>query len=273
MSSAFLRLLAAFVGIVGLGGSAEARELKVCGDPNNLPFSNEKGEGFENKIAQLIATELSADLNYYWWAQRRGFVRNTLNAGECDLVTGTVLGLEMLRGTIPYYRSSYMFVTRQNAPPVVSLDDSSLRQRKIGIQLVGGDNPPPASALARRGLAGNLRGFPVYGDDRDNDPGEKIMGAVAAGDVDVAIVWGPVAGYYATREKVPLALNPVQPAIDGPRLPMVFDVTMGVRKGDDTLRDEINAAITKLRPEIDTILADYGVPRLDGHQQFSQAVP
>ena len=229
-----------------------------------MPFSNAKGDGFENKIAELMARELGAELKYFWWAQRRGFLRNTLNAGECDLVTGSVLGMEMLRSTIPYYRSSYMFVTPQaEAHSIASLNDEALRQARIGIQLIGSDNPPPANALASRGLVGNLRGYPVYGDDRDPDPGSGIMAAVAQGDIDVAIAWGPLAGYYATREKVPLKLTPVEPQVDGPRLPMVFDVTMGVRKGDDVLRDDINRAISRLRPDIDRILAAYGVPRLD----------
>ena len=272
MSSACHRLALAVILSLCLAGTAAARDLKVCADPNNLPFSNAKGEGFENRIAELIARELGAQLQYFWWAQRRGFLRNTLNAGECDLVTGSVLGMEMLRSTIPYYRSSYMFVTRADAIPIASLEDTALRHARIGIQLIGSDNPPPALALASRGLVGNLRGFPVYGDDRDPDPGAGIMAAVASGDIDVAIAWGPLAGYYAKREKVPLSLTPVEPQVVGPRLPMVFDVTMGVRKGDDVLRDDVNRAISRLRPDIDRILASYGVPRLDRMGQDAEPV-
>src|ERR1044072_1446433 len=132
------------------------------------------GEVSENNIAELIANELDVELHYFWWAQRRGFLRNTLNAGACDLVMGSVLGVEMLRSTIPYYRSSYVFVTRADGLSIASLDDAALRQARIGIQLIGSDNPPPAAALAERGLVGNLRGFPVYGDDRDPDPGAGI---------------------------------------------------------------------------------------------------
>ena len=264
MSSACRRLALALSVLLGLVGTAAARDLKVCADPNNLPFSNENGEGFENKIVELIARELGAELHYFWWAQRRGFLRNTLNAGACDLVTGSVLGMEMLRSTIPYYRSSYVFVTRADGLSIASLDDAALRQARIGIQLVGSDNLPPAAALADRGLVGNVHGYPVYGDDRDPDPGSGIVAAVAAGDIDVAIAWGPLAGYYATREQVPLKVTPVEPQVAGPRLPMVFDVSMGVRKGDDVLRDDVNRAISRLRPEIDRILATYGVPRLDG---------
>ena len=244
---------------------ADARELRVCADPNNLPFSNERGEGFENKIAKLIADELGATLSYTWWAQRRGFIRNTLNAGSCDLVTSTTNGIEMLRTTLPYYRSGYAFVTRQDGPKVSSLDDPILHNLRIGIQLVGEDgaNPPPAEALARRGIVDNVRGYLVYGDYRERNPAAAIMDAVAKGEIDVAIVWGPVAGYFAGRESVPLKVALVTPQNDGPRVPMVFDINMGVRRDDPTLRDEINAALSKLRPKIDAVLANYGVPRAD----------
>jgi mxaJ protein len=244
---------------------ADARELRVCADPNNLPFSNERGEGFENKIAELIADELGATLSYTWWAQRRGFIRNTLNAGSCDLVTGTTNGIEMLRTTLPYYRSGYAFVTRQDGPQVSSLDDPILHNLRIGIQLVGEDgaNPPPAEALARRGIVDNVRGYLVYGDYRERNPAAAIMDAAAKGEIDVAIVWGPAAGYFAGRESVPLKVALVTPQNDGPRLPMVFDIDMGVRRDDLSLRDEINAALSKLRPKIDAVLASYGVPRAD----------
>jgi mxaJ protein len=247
------------------GADAQARELRVCADPNNLPFSNARGEGFENKIAELIADELGAHLSYTWWAQRRGFLRNTLNADLCDLVTGTTNGIEMLRTTRPYYRSGYAFVTRADGPEIASLDDPILRQLKIGIQLVGdnGANPPPAEALARRGIVANLRGYPVYGDYRDAAPAAAIIRAVANGDIDVAIVWGPVAGYFASREPVALRVKLVTPQSDGPRLYMVFDVNMGVRRTDTGLLEEVNGALAKLKPRIDAILADYGVPRAD----------
>jgi mxaJ protein len=244
---------------------ADARELRVCADPNNLPFSNERGEGFENKIAELIADELGVTLSYTWWAQRRGFIRNTLNTGSCDLVTGTTNGIEMLRTTLPYYRSGYAFVTRQDGPKVSSLDDPILHNLRIGIQLIGEDgaNPPPSEALARRGIVDNVRGYLVYGDYRERNPAAAIMDAVAKGEIDVAIVWGPVAGYFAGRESVPLKVALVTPQNDDPRVPMVFDINMGVRRDDPTLRDEINAALSKLRPKIDAVLANYGVPRAD----------
>jgi len=257
-------MLVALVGVLS-STFVDASELRVCADPNNLPFSNERGEGFENKIAELIAQELDAKISYTWWAERRGFIRNTLNAGACDLVPGTANGIQTLRTTRPYYRSGFAFVTRADGPQIFSLDDPALRQMKIGIQLIGedGSNPPPAEALARRGLIDNVRGYSVYGDYRDDAPASAIVDAVAKGDIDAAIVWGPVAGYFASREPVPLRVTLVTPQNDGPRLPMVFDIDMGVRRDDPQLRDEINGALARLQPRIDAVLASYNVPRAD----------
>lgn len=244
---------------------ADARELRICADPNNMPFSNAARQGFENKIAELVATELGATVSYTWWAQRRGFVRNTLKAGLCDLVPGAPANLEMLRTTAPYYRSSYVFVTRKDAPEITSFNDPRLRDLHIGVQLIGDDgaNSPPVQALGRRGIVGHLIGFPVYGDYSAPNPPARIIEAVANGDIDMAVVWGPLAGYFASRQKVALRITPVSPRVDGPQLPMIFDISMGVRRGDDTLRSEVNAALTRRRAEIDAILATYQVPRLD----------
>jgi mxaJ protein len=267
MSSARAIFVVDVVLLVALISATEAHEgeLRVCADPNNLPFSNERGEGFENKIAELIADQLNATLSYTWWAQRRGFVRNTLNANACDLVTGTTNGMQMLRTTVPYYRSGYAFVTRADGPQVSSLDDPILHRLRIGIQLVGEDgaNPPPAESLARRGIVDNVKGYLVYGDYRDSTPSAAIMAALAKGEIDVAIVWGPLAGYFASRESVPLKVKLVTPENEGPRLYMVFDITMGVRKDDERLLEEVNGVLAQMKPEIDSILASYGVPRAD----------
>jgi mxaJ protein len=244
----------------------QARELRVCADPNNLPFSNERGEGFENRIAEILADELDAELRYTWWAQRRGFVRNTIGAGICDLVPGIVTGFEMLRTTRPYYRSSYVFVTRADRSlEIASLDDPVLRTLLVGIPLVGDDNsnPPPAHALAQRGIIDNVRGYSVYGDYSRPNPTAAIIKAVAASEIDVAIAWGPLAGYFAEHGGVPLKVSPVRPELDGTLLPMVFDISMGVRLDDVALGDAIDAALSNRRAEIDRILADYSVPRLD----------
>ncbi|MBZ9936992.1 substrate-binding domain-containing protein [Mesorhizobium sp. BR1-1-16] len=252
--------------MAGAHGAADGRELRFCGDPNDLPFSNEKQQGFENRIARIVADELKASVTYRWWAQRRGFLRNTLNAGTCDLVMGIASNLEMLRTTRPYYRSGYVFVTRAaDHLDIASLDDPRLRWLKVGVQLVGDDgaNTPPAHALARRGIVGNLRGYPIYGNFADPEPGRRIVDAVANGEVNVALVWGPTAGYFARSSAVPLALAKVAPEIDGPMLPMVFDISMGVRKDDATLRREVDDALRRRRSDIDAVLAAYGVPRFE----------
>jgi mxaJ protein len=248
-----------------LPATASARELRVCADPNNLPFSNAAGQGFENRIAQIIADDLGAKLTYTWWAQRRGFVRNTLKAGLCDLVPGTPANLEMLRTTTPYYRSSYVFLTRQDGPDVTSFNDPRLRGLRIGVQLIGDDgaNSPPVRALGRRGIVGHLIGYPVYGDYAAPNPPARIVEAVANGEIDLAVVWGPLAGYFAQKQKVPLRITPVTPRIDGPQLPLMYDISMGVRREDDALRSDVNSALARHKSEIDAILAQYGVPRLD----------
>ena len=259
-----LTLLALAVGCAREPGKP-ARQLRVCSDPNNLPFSNRRLEGFENRIAELVAKDLGAELRYTWWPQRRGFVRNTLNAGECDLVPGIASQMEMLATTRPYYRSTYVFVTRADEPLVASLDDPRLRTARVGVQLVGDDgaNTPPGHALARRGIVENVRGYPLYGDYAQPNPPARIVEAVARGEVDVAVVWGPLAGYFAPRASGPLQLAPVRPWLDGPQWPMVFDVSMGVRRADRDLKREVEAALARRAADIRAILAEYGVPLVD----------
>ncbi|MEA2760190.1 MAG: mxaJ protein [Methylobacteriaceae bacterium] len=263
MSSAFHKL--AFVALAVCSTAAGARELRVCADPNNRPFSAEDGSGMENKIVAVIGEELGADVTYTWFAQRRGFLRNTLNAGKCDLVPGIPAKMEMLRTTLPYYRSGYVFVRKEGTPKIESLDDPALKTLRIGVQLIGNDatNTPPVHALAHRGITGNVRGFMVYGDYESPDPASAIVEAVASGDVDVAIVWGPPAGYFSERQNVKLAIEPVPPsAVEGDP-PMRFDIAMGVRKSDKELAAEIDRALIGRRADIDAILAAYHVPRFD----------
>jgi mxaJ protein len=248
--------------------------LRVCADPNNLPFSNEQQQGFENKIAELLARDLHERLEYTWWAQRRGFFRNTLKSGTCDLVIGVPAGFEMALTTSPYYRSTYVFLTRKDRNlNVQSLDDSRLRDLKVGVQMVGDDfsNSPPAHALTSRGIITNVKGFTLYGDYAQPNPPARIIEAVARGDVDVAIVWGPLAGYFAKQSRIPLAIDPVSPQVDQTYLPFVYDIAMGVRHGDNDLRDQVEQVIEKRRDEIDRILADYGVPRVDVVQDKTAA--
>lgn len=270
-------LLSGAIAVIFLltAGSVGARELRVCADPNNLPFSNNRGEGFENKLAELIAQDLHAELTYVWQAQRRGFLRETLNAGRCDLVPGIISGMEMLRTTAPYYRSTYVFLTRAGEAQVTSLDDSALRTLRVGVQLIGddGSNTPPAHALSRRGIIGNVRGYMIYGDYAEPNPSARIIEAVAKGEIDIAIVWGPLAGYFAPRQNVPLTIIPVSPVTDGPRLPMVFDIALGVRREDGATRDELNSVLNRHRPEVDALLASYGVPRLETGVQRARRQP
>ena len=264
MCSSFPKWVA-LAGVILFAGGVQARELRVCADPNNMPLSNEAGEGFENKIVELIAQDLGAEVRYTWWAQRRGFLRNTLKADACDLVPGLPANLEGVRTTAPYYRSSYVFVTRSDGPDVSSFNDPVLRQAKVGVHLIGddGSNTPPAHALARRGIIENVRGYMIYGDYSQPNPPARILHDLAEGEIDIAVVWGALAGYFAQHEKVPLNVTPVRPAFDGPQLPMVFDISMAVRKEDEALRQEIDAVLFRRRADIDAILAAYAVPRLD----------
>lgn len=239
--------------------------LRVCSDPNNLPFSNMRLEGFENKLAELLADDLQADLQYTWWAQRRGFLRNTLNSGRCDVVMGYPASADMVATTKPYYRSSYVFVTRASRRlRIASFNDPVLRRLRIGVQLIGDDgaNSPPAHSLSRRGLVTNIVGYSVYGDYRTNSPPSAIVAAVARGDVDVAAVWGPLAGYFAALQSEPLDLAPVQPAVDA-QLPQVFDISMATRRGDQARLDQLEGFIARRRAVIDRVLADYRIPRVD----------
>jgi mxaJ protein len=237
--------------------------LRVCADPNNLPFSNDRLEGFENALAALLGRELALPVRYTWWAQRRGFVRNTLGAGRCDVIMGVPAALELVRTTRPYYRSSYVFASRAERHLTVrSLDDPALARLQIGIPLVGDDgaNPPPAHALGRRGIVDNVVGFPVYGDYRDDSPALGVMEALLAGQIDLAIVWGPLAGYVARRQRVPLRIA-ATPARDGD-LPFTFNIAMGVRKDDAALASRLDEVLLRRRGQIVRILEDYGVPRV-----------
>ena len=246
--------------------AASDRQLRVCADPNNLPFSNHEQEGFENRIAELIAHELDAQVSYTWWSQRRGFVRNTLNAKSCDIIIGVPASFELALTTRPYYRSTYVFVTRTDRNlDIKSLDDARLKKLRVGVQMVGDDyaNTPPAQALANRGIINNIVGFSVYGDYSKPNPPARIIDAVANGDIDVAVAWGPLAGYFAARQQVPLVLHAVTPQIDPPFLPMVFDISMAVRRPDSVFHRKLNEVLVRRKPAIDSILTGYGVPRVD----------
>jgi mxaJ protein len=240
------------------------RVLRVAADPNNLPFSNERGEGFENKLVELIAREMGATIEYTWWAQRRGFFRNNFKEGNCDLVAGVPARFDPLLTSTPYYRSTYVLVSRADRGLAIrSLDDPALRELTIGVQMVGDDfaNTPPAHALAHRGIVANVRGFTLYGDYREPSPPSRIITAVVTGEVDVAIVWGPLAGYFAKSADVPLTLTPLPDKDAVSDLAFAFSISVGVRRSDKMLRDEVNAILVRKRTEIDALLLAYGVPR------------
>jgi mxaJ protein len=244
---------------------ADPSVLRVCADPNNLPFSNERQQGFENAIAGIAAAELGKRVEYYWQPQRRGFFRTTLNAGWCDVVIGVPARFGMAATTRPYYRSTYVFIDRRDrGPRIRSLDDPHLRQARIGVEMTGEDyeNPPALQALASRHLIDNLRGYLVYGDYSQPDPPRRIVDAVAAGEVDTAIAWGPLAGYFARQSRVPLDIGPVQPQRDGPALSFAFDIAMGVRRQDRRLREALDRVIEKRAADIRAVLVQYGVPLL-----------
>jgi mxaJ protein len=259
-------LLMAALALRAPSASAEPRAtLKVCADPNNLPYSNERREGFENALAVLIARELHAELHYMWWPARRGFVRNTLAAHRCDVIMGVPAGYELVRTTRPYYRSSYVFVTRNREQlKIASWDDALLRRLRLGVHVVGDDysGVPPAQLLARRGIVDNVRGYSIYGVYSEPEPVRSLIDAVAKREVDVAIAWGPLAAYYAHRAQPALAVSAV-PASDDPRaLPMRFDIALGVRPDDAALQATLDAIVARRGSEMRAILRRYFVPLL-----------
>jgi mxaJ protein len=263
------RIAALVAGALLLGSCnlVQPRTLTACADPNNLPFSNKAGQGFENKLAQMIAADLHARLEYVWWAQRRGYVRNTLSERKCDFWPGIGSNVETVATSRPYYRSTYMFVTRSgDRLDGLTLDDPRLRTVRIGVQLVGDDatNTPPAHALARRGIVGNVRGFMLYGDYAKPDPPAEIVRAVERGDIDVALAWGPLAGYFAARSPVPLRLEPVTPWLADTQWPMQFDISVGVQKDDQALLKQVDQVLAKRSADIRTLLTRYHVPVVEG---------
>jgi mxaJ protein len=237
--------------------------LRVCADPDNLPLSNDKGEGFENKIAELIAAEWKSELQYAWWPVRRGFFSRGLNGRYCDIAIQAPRGLDMAAVTEPYYRSGYFFVSRKDRGlgDLTSLADPRLKRLTIGIHLLNSDaeNTPPAMALSRHGVVGNLKGFSTFY-SADNRP-EAIIDAVVNKNVDLAIVWGPSAGYFVKRSQVPLVLVPLAEQDSLSQYPFRFNIAMGVRRRDRELRDSLNALLARRAPEIRAILERYAVPR------------
>lgn len=264
-------LVLAGLGLLGVAFPARAQrpapldpeKIRVCADPDNMPSSNDKLEGYENKLATLISQELKAKLEYVWYPTRRGYFR-ILNGMYCDLAMEAPAGLDMAGATKPYFRSGYVFVTRKGSAldDISSLADPRLKKLKIGVNVYTSDaeNSPPAMALSRYGVVGNLVGYSTFFDDR-NRP-EDIINAVIKKDVDLAIAWGPLAGYYAKSSPVPLVLTPL-PAKDSlSDFPFQYNIGIAVRRRDKEFKDSLEAVLTRRQPEVQAILKEYAVPLL-----------
>ncbi|HJP97271.1 MAG TPA: quinoprotein dehydrogenase-associated putative ABC transporter substrate-binding protein [Rhodanobacteraceae bacterium] len=240
--------------------------LRVCADPNDLPFSNKSEQGFENKLAEMVGHSLGKQVQFVWEMQGNGFLRSVYDR-KCDVVMGlpTADHAYGMLTTEPYYRSAYALVYRANAPyQLKSLDDPRLRTLQIGVHSMSGDNVylPPGTFLARRGMVNNVHGYDLFADYyRKANPSANLIKAVADGDVDVAIAWGPLAGYFASREPVKLTVVPL--AHTHTKLPFQYPISMAVRHDDTTLRDKLNAFLATHRAKIHELLANYGVPQLD----------
>jgi len=267
---AALALLAGAVLLSGPGRSEPPRPeaidrsaLRVCADPANLPFSNDKGEGFENKIAELLAGKLGVPVRYTWYPNSTGFLRMTLRARRCDLVMGIVAGADMVQNSNPYYRSGYVLVTRRDdkLDGLSSLADPRLKTLRLGITA----GTPPANLAARDGLMPQARPYPLVVDSRYDAPGKQMIDDLAAGQIDVAVLWGPIAGYYAKQHGDALVVAPLLNEPKDTRLD--FYITMGMRPGEGDWKDRINGLIRDNQDAISAILKDYGVPLLDARGQ------
>jgi quinoprotein dehydrogenase-associated probable ABC transporter substrate-binding protein len=241
-----------------MGELVDRTKLRVCADPANLPFSNQQGEGFENKIAELLAERMSVPVVYTWYPQTIGFVRNTLNAHLCDLVIGVGSANEQVQNTNPYYRSTYVLAHRTaEASKFADLASPTMQQARIGVVAP----TPPVDLLVQHGLLGQIRSYALPADTRVDNPGRQMIEDLAAGRIDVALLWGPIAGYWAAKQPVAMTLVPLQD--DRPGLRLDYRISMGVRRDEPDWKHEINDLIRQLQPEIDRILLDYDVPLLD----------
>lgn len=243
--------------------TAEPAALRVCADPDNLPFSNDREQGLENRLAEIVAADLGLPIKYTWQSQRRGFLRRSLNAGLCDVEMGVPPGLPGVKTTRPYYRSAYVFVSRRAEPLAPhALDDPALRTVRIGIHALGmeGANTPAAQALAARGIAANVQGFPAWGDDGGGPAVGRIVDAVAASDIDVAIIWGPFAGYFGKAHGDRLTITPILSDPCLADMPFAYDIALGVRAKDAELAARLQAVLDRRQAEIAKVLKDFAIP-------------
>ncbi len=237
----------------------DPKVLRVCADPHNLPFSNDKGEGIENKIAELFAEKLQKKLDYVYFPQATGFVRMTLGAHRCDVIMGFPQGDDLVQGTNPYYRTAYALVAKQGSglEDVDTLEDARLKNKHIGI--VAGT--PPATNMAVNGLMVNAKPYHLMVDTRRDSSAEAMIADLVSGKIDAGILWGPMAGFYAKNANPPLHVTPLVKEKSGPRL--AFRIGMGVRGADQNWKRQLNRLIQENQPAINKILLDYGVPLLD----------
>ncbi len=237
----------------------DPKVLRVCADPRNLPFSDEKGEGFENKLAELFAEKLQKKLDYMYFPQATGFVRMTLGAHRCDVIMGFPQGDELVQGTNPYYRTAYALVAKPGSglEDVTSLGDERLKGKHLGI--VAGT--PPATNMAANGLMANAKPYPLMIDTRVNSSAAAMINDLTTGEIDAGVLWGPMAGYYARQANPPLHVTPLVKETSGPRL--VYRIGMGVRAADQNWKRLLNRLIQENQPAINKILLDFGVPLLD----------
>jgi len=237
----------------------DPKVLRVCADPRNLPFSNEKGEGFENKLGELFAEKLQKKLDYMYFPQATGFVRMTLAAHRCDVIMGFPQGDDLVQGTNPYYRTAYALVAKQGSglDDVATLEDARLKDKRIGI--VAGT--PPATNMAVAGLMANARPYPLMIDTRFDSSSAAMIKDLMSGEIDAGVLWGPMAGYFAKQASPPLHVTPLVKETSGPRL--AFRIGMGVRPADQNWKRQLNRLIQENQPAINKILLDFGVPLLD----------
>lgn len=237
----------------------DPKVLRVCADPRNLPFSNEKGEGFENKVAELFAAKLQKKLDYMYFPQAMGFVRVTLGSHRCDVIMGYPQGDDLVQGTNPYYRTAYAMVTKQGSDldDVTTLEDQRLKDKHVGI--VAGT--PPATNMAAAGLMVNAKPYPLMIDTRVDSSAEAMIKDVEDGTIDAGVLWGPMAGYYAKTASTPLHITPLVKETTGPRL--VYRIGMGVRPADQNWKRQLNRLIQDSQADINNILLEFGVPLLD----------
>ena len=233
--------------------------LRVCADPANMPFSNDKNEGFENKIAEIVAAELKVQVEYTWFPQATGFIRQTLFAKRCDVVIGYAQGDELVLNTNHYYRSTYALLYRAGTglDGVVSLADPRLKDRRIGV--IAGT--PPGSIMAQLGLIQRAKPYPLMVDRRYDLPGERMINDIRSGDIDAGVLWGPIAGYFAAKGGDKLLVVPLLKETGTPR--MAYRITFGVRNLEDDWKHQLNAVIAKRQSDIDALLLQFGVPLLD----------